>query len=626
MAEQISRRDFLKLGGLSLGSLAFNRFKPRENPLIINKKESELVSGNWIDAKGVPITLVPLRDDWFLDYNADLIQLNLSTSIPIQADNITRVVQTNGSKGLFQTIAGDKYNIVSFPYFDGSSPYLGIAYIKEGKEQKINDEILGGYIYSSEKEMSQFKVKDMQLAIENILKFQKDNDGFANGKYSLAEILGDKGFAGVAGMNDFAKTLAKSLRQMAEKGQAVYDDRGIPVSDYKDFSEGISDEVRDKNKSFGAENGELNNRFDFIWKFSGQEKLYLWIDAEIIQGTDNDRRLTFSMTWRKKPQTESGINGNNGQEKKASWDEIREMVNAAYPEESNSRFQDLIEKSDRDAKDKDLMKLERVKGKIKRFLKSDEYLNPEWFGFYYSYIYYLQRLVNDYKAANPFTLEDYQNNLPHPKTGLGSFIKEKMQKDGFYSLLPGKMGTGNQIDPTERLDAAIRNMDDWTYSDAGVPLQCFVWTSFLGAMEFPLSPKIINPEIHFKHASELISDDIKNRLKGDLNELTENKMKYVKTLKIEDVQAGDMFVRYGGNTDNHIGAVIGKKTTGARTVLLVTDSNRENDGIIRVFEVDRKNFRIIFGEGKNTPPIVIRNEEISGGFRENQKKREDHRR
>ena len=91
------------------------------------------------------------------------------------------------------------------------------------------------------------------------------------------------------------------------------------------------------------------------------------------------------------------------------------------------------------------------------------------------------------------------------------------------------------------------------------------------------------------------------------------------SMKIEDYKAGDLFVRtdIGGSRNGvfpngeevtfstgHIGAIIGKKIVDGEVVLLVADSNRKNDGKIRIFEVTEANFYKIFGDPGVTKIII----------------------
>jgi len=76
-----------------------------------------------------------------------------------------------------------------------------------------------------------------------------------------------------------------------------------------------------------------------------------------------------------------------------------------------------------------------------------------------------------------------------------------------------------------------------------------------------------------------------------------------KSLPLEDYESGNLFVRVdggkmagSGEPTGHIGVILGKTLDeNGKTVLLVADANRHNDGKIRIFEVNESNVEEIFG-------------------------------
>ena len=76
-----------------------------------------------------------------------------------------------------------------------------------------------------------------------------------------------------------------------------------------------------------------------------------------------------------------------------------------------------------------------------------------------------------------------------------------------------------------------------------------------------------------------------------------------KSIPLEDYEPGNLFVRVdggkmagSGEPTGHIGVILGKTLDeNGKTVLLVADSNRHNDGKIRIFEVNESNLEEIFG-------------------------------
>jgi len=157
----------------------------------------------------------------------------------------------------------------------------------------------------------------------------------------------------------------------------------------------------------------------------------------------------------------------------------------------------------------------------------------------------------------------------------------------------------------------LLDMTKTGYPVSGRSVSAAGWVHFLGKLGLPVSPIDIGTGF-LENPAGLLSHEAKEALADSKTYLDKGRrgMLIARIDSINDVQVGDSFIRYAGNNKNFIGTVIGRKTVGGERVLLVTDADRKEDGVIRVFEVNKNNFRVIFGEGENTPPVVIRNGEV----------------
>lgn len=74
-------------------------------------------------------------------------------------------------------------------------------------------------------------------------------------------------------------------------------------------------------------------------------------------------------------------------------------------------------------------------------------------------------------------------------------------------------------------------------------------------------------------------------------------------LDIEAYQRGDIFIIYGGDF-GHVGLVLGKYEVNGKTVLLLADSNKLVDGMVRLYLVNDENIDKVLGEGR----YILRNQ------------------
>ena len=70
-----------------------------------------------------------------------------------------------------------------------------------------------------------------------------------------------------------------------------------------------------------------------------------------------------------------------------------------------------------------------------------------------------------------------------------------------------------------------------------------------------------------------------------------------------DVNVGNVLVRYE-TVFGHCAVVIGKKSVGDKTILLLADANRKGHVIARLYQVDEVNFKHVFGQFPVKPVVV----------------------
>lgn len=233
----------------------------------------------------------------------------------------------------------------------------------------------------------------------------------------------------------------------------------------------------------------------------------------------------------------------------------------------------------------------------------------EWFKFNTAMIFVFKDMVEDYKIKYPYTLDDFKNNVARPKIMLGSYFRQRLTNLGLYQNIKDLSDALNPGGKKLTFDDALSSLDDNTYRRPGRPLECVPAAILLSGMNLPISPKDISG-VRTDSAGGLLKDEARESLKfRDLYSDKVSGLLFVRVRKIEDVEVGDCFIRYGGN-NNHIGTVIGKKTVNGETYLLKAESNVNLDGRISVSEVNAYNFADTFGDSVKLPAVVSRNTKV----------------
>lgn len=564
MEKNISRRDFLKLASLGVPAAFLTRLDVES----LLTPEKGVQSEEWFYPSSVTMLLIPIRKDWSWDDTGPEqrlpIEIKLDGKVALQARNI-QDLRMNGAP----------IKVAEIPFVGGiftaepnisanADQFMGIAILElNGKRyyeeaDKEGGEILGGFTGILGESLTAIKVENILEAANSLLKYQEENDGFRNGDHSFLKIQRASNFRikdGIApGAGVVAALLSKSLFSLVEKGKAEYVERNLHATDMQYFDGPTAPELNKENSdaTVDIDDARLGRR-DFSWRFKGMGKTYLWIDiAKVPNGSTSGARLVLTMTWRDAPPPVGTIERFGSIEKTVSWEYVKTLASITHPEFTTKNFG------------------KEIKG-------------PD-----FKLVYYLMEAVSEYSRTYSYTIEDEKAGRPKPLVKLGTFLAEKAKKDGVN--LPKEAGLGD--------------LDDNTYLKPGQALQCLGWVSFLGTLNLSFSPVYVGGR-RTATASGLLSDQGREALKYS-KIFADDELLFYRLDDISEARIGDSFVRYGGNNKNHIGTVIGKKKVWGETILLLTDANRKEDGAIRVFEVNKDNFRVIFGEGKSTPPVVIR--------------------
>ena len=178
----------------------------------------------------------------------------------------------------------------------------------------------------------------------------------------------------------------------------------------------------------------------------------------------------------------------------------------------------------------------------------------------------------------------YYADLVDPASNImmGDYLKETP----WYSYELARLeGNTQQL---KKLDQALRHLDNYSNAFPGQKIQCYA----LGILVWGMDDRFVNiGGVKVTNAADLVPDSIRN---GERTSLAANGM-VIKTIKsLDEVKVGDLGVRYDTKA-GHVFAVVGKKSVGGETVLLIASANQNSDGRIYLFEVDEGNFDAIFG-------------------------------
>jgi hypothetical protein len=128
----------------------------------------------------------------------------------------------------------------------------------------------------------------------------------------------------------------------------------------------------------------------------------------------------------------------------------------------------------------------------------------------------------------------------------------------------------------------------------GQPVQCIGWATLLAGLPYPNMPVSIG-SVSIKGPIDLIP--------GSILTYPDRQTAYSPTggtliaerdIKISEINAGDLFLMRSSPM-GHVGVILCRKEYNGKSYLMVTESNRHNDGRIQIYTVDEYNFNAKLG-------------------------------
>lgn len=537
----------MKAGLAGLGGLWLS-MHPQDLAGASGLKEREAVrSGEWFYSKGTQFLLLPLRRDWTYDdmgeksRNPELLTFN--DSAPFQARNIQNI-----------SVNGVEMRVGEIPHMGSKHLVLGIleaggkAYYEPNT---LSSEILSGFTYTADIDIYPNKVMNILEGAKNLLEFQEENGGFADGEYSFLQIqnrlIYDRDFRD--GYNSAARVVfaggicagatlfCKSMFTLTQRGKADYLDRSLHPFGSQYFSGPASPEMTEANSdaTVAYYTNDPVNTLDFAWRFKGMGKVYLWVETSLVpvpeywqakKGVQNaelkhpaDARLVMTLTWRKTPPPATQLR------------KIKDLRN----------LYDLFREKGPDSMEGGLLAMNGAE----KVLTWNE-----------------ARMISQH-ARQEFKTADFQKEIARGDFGAIHNAKAKFTSIAWVNYLSG-LGL--------------------SFSPVGI------------GMNYEEEPGAILS--HYAKNALASADNYIDRSRGGFN--------FVRIDNVSGARVGDVFIHYAGLDKDMVGVVVGKKTVKGEIVLLVTDADRKDDGEVHIYQVDKDNFRVIFSEGEETPPVVIR--------------------
>lgn len=633
--QELDRRGFLKLAGLTLTLLAFKKSRPipPEDESIISKSV-ELIDRQEI--RGIlkpfnmPVMLIPLRRDYLYDTERQIRTVTLNDiNLPF-ADIYT--LKTRDRQGLRTTI---------LPYITGEA-VLPVAVLDSGKflsdslymptesywNETPKDNVKGSYTYMAENETGPTKIYANK--IWNILEgaaalteYQVEMGPLVvptAGEYSLIEILDLKrrnyksGFTitgaevRAGGVCALSTVFGRSLNQVRQGGEqkeltfspsvVVTEGWSHPLT-YAYFMPPGEEAILQGSGSkklldVAIDYGDIQH--DFKWRTfldssqrnSQMDHLYLWIEAQTLPNgkapiedleAPADARLIVNLSWRPNPPTDNQLV------------KLKQLQQDYWHYHKTGETSSLLDQNSQEIERqtkthfatpsvavKDVAEAVYPEGgnNFQEELKTDPYLSE---------IKTLADYLNDY--VDQYTYDEFWSRKA---PGAGEYLRNT----DWYRHLGTRAA---QIEP------ALRHLDQNSFLiKAGArtkdqPIQCIGWTILLAFLEYDRSPKNIGGA-NVQTASQLVPKEIIN---GTYNYFSRHGYVFRVVRSFDEVDPGDQYVLYNGA--GHIGVVVDKKQVDGQTILLVADANRHSDGKVHIFEVTDGNFDAVFGPGRK---VVIK--------------------
>ena len=533
--------------------------------------------------KETPMLLIPFKNDFFIDNKRELKEIIIPKNNNFEIAEKRTLIGQNGEKV--------EIGLISNTY---GAEYVGAVLLKaedengvsiEFSEQQTTSEVVT-YI-GEQNSIYPNKVINILKAVENISKFQDENGQFKNGTtYSFLDLAGlnnpsklrdyeygltsTKAEVKAGGVCAVATGISSLIHQQKNEKYITTEQWDHPIL----ISQGpFSPSKYQVDATVDlAENGP----HDFKW-VQGEDK-YLKIQANIIpsdipfEETDpnglekpSDVILILSLSFTsEKPQ-------NQTEQLSAILNQYLLYRESQHqiPLHPNQEVNVVSSKIDGEVKNS----INQIYSPENLFTFKNEIVNNKSI----QDIFDLQYAVNSYPTDSDVLFSTYLKQTQWYK----NYIKDKDR--GFVNQLIGQSTTVNI---------------------EGQPLQCVGFVILASR----LYPDLNIPDIGgapITTARELIPTQLVDNKYEEIAKAYTNygTLALAGPLQLKDYQAGDLFVTTTGGISKitqkpfgHVGVILAKVVNNdGTTSLIVADSNRHNDGRIKIFEVNEKNLENIFG-------------------------------
>ena len=150
-----------------------------------------------------------------------------------------------------------------------------------------------------------------------------------------------------------------------------------------------------------------------------------------------------------------------------------------------------------------------------------------------------------------------------------------------------KMGTVNQT-----MESAINQLD--YVHVQGQPVQCIGWATLLAGLPYPNMPINIG-SVPIHGPIDLIPNSILTYPdKQTAFSPTGGTLIAERDMEISEINSGDLFLMRSLPV-GHVGVILSRKSIDDKSYLLVTEANRHNDGRIQIYTVNEYNFNAKLG-------------------------------
>ena len=531
---------------------------------LVNKINEEFVIRSKAETQ---LILVPIQKDLFIDQNESIKIIGLKEDSLLTIKEV-RLIENN-EKEVFQI------GVVSGNY---GAQVLPLVVLSSGEYQfDINNLDFAehdpsvvssiSYIVGKNNVYPNKIINDLQALI-NITKLQKQNGPLNPGEqYSAIELLS------LDNINSVDYKLGKtSTGYLVKAGGVCSVVTGISSLLYKTFPEIVPQEqwhhpskyfqgpfsMDEKIVDATVQTPPDGKFYDFRWEQPGNEPLYFHINVSLVANgaqseseyKTSDVDMVMTIGFSPNPPSENQVS--KLMENLTKYQNFREQNTSSSITDSEYRLFDSIN--------------------YEKFIES--VYNPK----------NIELFATEQKALvdEVLKLKNVVNNIPADEK-----VSVHIKNSEWYKNWIEKQ---NDEKTTERLEDVLRTLNQADFIE-NQRVQCVGFSVLVGVVFPELNIQHIGGA-HISFAKELIPKAILNG--GTVSSTGFGGVAFG-NLNIEDFETGDLFVRPDGNA-GHVGVILSKIIVNGQSVLLVTDANRNNDGLMNIFMVDDHNFFEVFGD------------------------------